>query len=347
MGRSRARSAGNQDEAAGGRVEEERALSRTRGATHPRGFPPPGAGRRGGPSEAAQQAGRGGEGRRGGSPLGCPAPQPKSPAAPRRSRSQTWRRLHNDQPVRRARPPKRAPETASAVSRNTRRRRRVPRALRYGRRWGPLRSAARRTPGRPPSCLMCRPHPRPGSRGARPGGGAEGSGRGFREAFADRHRRRQPAPWGARRGGAGWRRGGGARLRLPCLFGAEAAGRERVHSQVREDGRRLPFPCGNRENSAFVFAKSTREARVPGTVGWGMGRGRKCPACCVCLTRVSCVNSLTVGREASLPRNQHLLFQLPRRISCPCRVFHHLPANRNVCVRRVHLETDPTRGKSG
>lgn len=35
----------------------------------------------------------------GGSPLGCPARQPKSPAAPRRSRSQTWRRPPNNQPA--------------------------------------------------------------------------------------------------------------------------------------------------------------------------------------------------------------------------------------------------------
>lgn len=107
---------------------------------------------------AQQQARKGkGEGRRGGSPLGCPARQPKSPAAPRRSRSQTWRRLHNNQPVRRVWPRKSVSETTSAVSRNARRRRRVHRALRYGRRWGPPRSAARRIPGCPPCCLMCLP----------------------------------------------------------------------------------------------------------------------------------------------------------------------------------------------
>ena len=116
-----------------------------------------------------------GEGKRGGSPLGCPARQPKNPAAPRRSRSQTWRRLHNNRPERRVWPPKSVSEPTGAVSRNTSRRRCVHPALRYGRRWGPPRSAARRILGCPPCCLMCRG----GSRGARSGGGAGNAGRGF------------------------------------------------------------------------------------------------------------------------------------------------------------------------
>lgn len=43
-------------------------------------------------------------------PLWCPARQPKSPAAPRRSRSQTWRRPHDCQPGRRRWPAKCAPK---------------------------------------------------------------------------------------------------------------------------------------------------------------------------------------------------------------------------------------------
>lgn len=150
----------------------------------------------------AQQA-RKGEGKRGGSPLGCPARQPKSPAAPRRSRSQTWRRLHNNQPVRRVWPQKSVTETTSAVSRNTSHRRRVHRALRYGRRGGPPRSAARRVPGCPPCCLMCRvPRGR---------GGKEWAGRPPGD-FSDWHRRKQPA-----------RRGGGSL----AARGPEGAGRAR------------------------------------------------------------------------------------------------------------------------
>lgn len=154
------------------------------------------------PSYTAQQARKGkGEGRRGGSPLGCPARQPKSPAAPRRSRSQTWRQLYNRKPVRRVWPQKSVSETTSEVSRNARRRRRVHWALRYGRRWGPPKSAARSMPGCPPCCLMCRPpHPEPtrapkGRDGKKWAGLPSG-------AISDRPRWKQPQEWGGGSHGA-------------------------------------------------------------------------------------------------------------------------------------------------
>lgn len=72
------------------------------------------AGRRG---PARQGEGKG-YGETGGSPLGCPARQPKSPAAPRRSRSQTWRRPHDRQPGLREWPAECVWETTGAFSCN-------------------------------------------------------------------------------------------------------------------------------------------------------------------------------------------------------------------------------------
>lgn len=59
----------------------------TLGGSPPAWGPETGQGRVRWHRPGGKERGRGGRG----SPLGCPAPQPGSPAAPRRSRSQTWR----------------------------------------------------------------------------------------------------------------------------------------------------------------------------------------------------------------------------------------------------------------
>ncbi|XP_041595592.1 translation initiation factor IF-2-like [Vulpes lagopus] len=115
---------------------------------------------------------------------------------------------------------------------------------------------------------MRRPHPRPGSRGARPGGGAEGSGRGFQRGLfgqaSPRTARAVGSPQGRGRLGGG---AGGARLRLPASgFRLPASGfvlcrgrgegdafrgrRERARAQAGAGGApleagalRIPRPC--------------------------------------------------------------------------------------------------------